>query len=183
MAPAGPVRTAMIPMKGHSIMPRNQPTGSGRTPPKRRLQAVALALCMALPVPAASLAEPASLQATSRSIDDLRRIVSVAGEPRSVLWAMEPVAPENPDSFPPGPTDHLLRAALTYGSAGEVAALMGDGPTEAADYPTPAWFPKAAGAGRTSEVIRHHRVQGFMDATVMTVPDAPGVVIVERPSS
>lgn len=173
----------MIPMKGHSIMPRNQPTRSGRTPPKRRLQAVALALCMALPVPAASLAEPASLQATSQSIDDLRRIVSVAGEPRSVLWAMEPVGPENPDSFPPGPTDYLLRAVLTYGSAGDAAALMGDGPTEAADYPAPAWFPKAAGPGRTIQVIRHHRVQGFMDAAVMTVPDAPGVVIVERPSS
>lgn len=145
-------------MKEHQVMPRNQPTGPGRAPPKRRFHAFALALCMALPVPAVSLAETAFLQATSSSIDDLRRIVRVAGEPRAALWALEPVGPENPDRFPPGPTDHLLRAVLTYGSADEVAALMGDGPTEAADYPAPAWFPKAAGPGRTIQVIRHHRV-------------------------
>ncbi len=32
-------------------------------------------------------------------------------------------------------------------------------------------------------VIRHHGAQGFMDADVMTVPAAPGLILLERRSS
>lgn len=119
----------------------------------------------------------------SDSIAELRRRVTLAGEPTAVLWAAERLGPGNLDSFPPGPTDTRLRAVLTYRSAGELAALLHGGPTEPVDYAAPAWFPASLNPGGTIAAIRHHGVQGFMDAAVMTTLAAPGLLILDRPTS
>lgn len=122
-------------------------------------------------------------QMISTSEADLRRQVAIAGQPQAVLWTTERIGPANPDSFPPGPSDYVLRAVLTYGSAAEVAALVGTGPTEITEIDAPGWFPAALGTGGKLGVVRHHDVQGFMDAAVMTVPDAPGIIVLEHRSS
>ncbi|MFC0813458.1 hypothetical protein ACFHYO_15260 [Paracoccus panacisoli] len=44
-------------------------------------------------------------------------------------------------------------------------------------------FPAALAPGQPLDVIRHHGAQGFMDADVMTVPAAPGLILLERRSS
>ncbi len=130
--------------------------------------------------PAASGAQ----QMASTSEPDLRRQVTIAGQPRAVLCAAERLGPANPDAFPPpGPSDHVLRAVLDYGSADAVAVLVGGGPTEALRIDAPAWFPAALSPGQPLDVIRHHGTQGFMDADVMTVPAAPGLILLERQSS
>ncbi|WP_156113461.1 hypothetical protein [Paracoccus sanguinis] len=48
----------------------------------------------------------------STSEPNLRRQVTIAGQPRAVLWAAERLGPANPDPFPPGPSDHVPRAVL-----------------------------------------------------------------------
>ena len=64
-----------------------------------------------------------------------------------------------------------------------MAALVGGGPTEALRIDAPAWFPAVLSPGRRLDVIRHHGTQVFMDADIMTVPAAPGLVLLERRSS
>ena len=44
-------------------------------------------------------------------------------------------------------------------------------------------FPAALSPGQPLDVIRYHGAQGFMDADVMTVPAAPGLILLERRSS
>lgn len=117
---------------------------------------------------------------TSTSEPDLRRQIPVAGQPRAVLWADETIRPANADSFPPGPVDTRLVAVLTYGSAAEVAAIIGNGPAEPAEMAAPAWFPEGLAPGETLKAVRHYRVAGFGDAAVLTLPDAPGIVILQR---
>lgn len=133
-------------------------------------------------VPATPAARGAQ-QMASTSEPDLRRQVTIAGQPHTVRWAAERLGPANPDAFPPGPSDHGLRAVLDYGSADAVAALVGGGPTEALRIDAPARFPAALAPGQPLDVIRHHGAQGFMDADVMTVPAAPGLILLERRSS
>lgn len=120
---------------------------------------------------------------TSDSEQDLRRRMAFPGQPRAVLWQVETIGPANPDSFPPGPTDTRLRAVLDYGSADEVARLVGDGPVEPMQIDAPGWFPAALTPGQPLAVERRHEAEGFMDAVVMTVPAAPGLVIVDLPPS
>ena len=119
----------------------------------------------------------------STSEQELRQQVSIAGQPIAVLWAAERLGPINPDAFPPGPSDHVLRAVLTYGSADEVASVVGDGATEEVEIEAPVWFPEALRPGSTLSALRHYDAEGFMDATTFTVPDAPEIVILERRSS
>lgn len=117
---------------------------------------------------------------TSTSEPDLRRQIAIPGQPRSVLWAAEAITPASPDSFPPGPGDTRLRAVLTYGSADEVAAIVGDGPAQPAEIEAPGWFPATLHPGGSLGVVRHHRVPGLEDVRVMTVPGAAGVVLLEK---
>lgn len=154
------------------------------------LGAAALALAgltTSLPAGPSGTAAPAAgeekVMDPSTSEQDLRQRVSIAGQPKAVLWAAERLGPVNPDAFPPGPSDDVLRAVLTYASAREVASVVGDGPTEAVEIEAPAWFPEALHPGGTLSALRHYDAEGFMDATVLTVPEAPGIVIVERRSS
>ena len=41
-------------------------------------------------------------------------------------------------------------------------------------------FPAVLSPGRRLDVICHQGAQGFMDADVMTVPAAPGLILLER---
>lgn len=124
-----------------------------------------------------------STATASDSIAELRRRVTLAGEPTAVLWTADRLGSRNPDGSLPGPTYMRLRPVLTYGSAVELAALPSGGPTEPVDYAAPGWFPASLNPGGTIVAIRHHGVQGFMDAAVMTTPAAPGLLILNRPTS
>lgn len=116
-----------------------------------------------------------------QSLDDLRKLVPVAGSPVTVLWQTEEIPQINKDSFPPGPTDQILWAVVDYGSAEAVAAVLGDGLTDKASITAPGWFPADLSPGAELEVTRHYRVEGFLNASVMTVAAHPGLVILEKP--
>ena len=122
-------------------------------------------------------------QIAGTSEPDLRRQVTIAGQPRAVLWAAERLWPANPDAFPPP-----VRRIMCSGRCSTMAR-----PT-----PWPRWSaavrPRRFGSTRRRafrpcsrpalplDVFRHHGTQGFMDADVMTVPAAPGLILLERRS-
>lgn len=119
----------------------------------------------------------------STSEADLRRQLTIAGQPSSVLWSVSTIRPQNPDSFPPGPSDSVLTAVLTYPSPEDVAAIVGTDPTEPVDFAVPDWAPPELKPGSTAQLTVHYGVEDFMNATVMTVPDAPQVIVLVRPNS
>lgn len=148
---------------------------------RRAAAAVALAFLALSQGALAGQAAPAQDEVmTSTSEPDLRRRIAIPGQPRSVLWAAETVTPASPDSFPPGPSDTRLRAVLTYGSADEVAAIVGDGPAQPAEIEAPDWFPATLHPGGSLGVVRHHRVPGLEEVRVMTIPGAGGVILLEK---
>lgn len=117
---------------------------------------------------------------TNTSLEELRRMVPVAGAPVGVMWQAELLGGPADSDFPPGPSDSMLWAVLDYGSDAAMHAALGEGPVADASITAPTWFPQNLAPGTTLKVKRHYRVQGFLDATVMTVANAPGIVILQK---
>ncbi|MFV0383696.1 hypothetical protein [Paracoccus sp. (in: a-proteobacteria)] len=116
----------------------------------------------------------------NHSLDELRRLVPVAGAPADVVWQRNVLGSAG-GGFPPGPTDEMLWVVLSYDSAEEVQQLVSGGLTEDVVIEAPDWFPENLHPGAGLDVVRHHRVEGFMDAEVMTVPGQPQILLLKKP--